>query len=266
MMDFKASIIFMVLCSVASVVCRCPRPTELPITYGKKFFCARAYDHASRAPHMACKGGSLDFVNTGFASLDPPWNDRISAVVVRPGCTLLVFEHLHHEGASLKLTTGVHNLLNWWGGVISSLNCDCEYSNAPLTCTPQDYFQDLDCENNNAGDMQCTYQVQTGMTLGKSVTNGKSVSTTVEASIGLEIKEVFSLGLKVSSTTSFNWSRTTSKDFSTVTTHRVTCTVPEGHHQLLRQVIGKCGDTVMPRTPGLLLWLRLLLWINRYTS
>merc|ERR1719334_1175047 len=91
--------------------------------------------------------------------------------------------------------------------------------------------------------MECTHAVSKGMELGHSVTNGNSVSVTVETSVGVTLKEIFSMGISVSATTSFDWSRTDSETFSKVTTTTVKCEVLPGQTVTMQQVVGRCGDT-----------------------
>ncbi|XP_041485055.1 uncharacterized protein LOC121431577 isoform X2 [Lytechinus variegatus] len=236
------------LCSISFVIAGCPLPGDLPTKWhgNDVFLCARVYEHADHQAHRSCYGAQRDIPSEGdFAGARSDWwNDRISSVVVRPGCRLSVHWDTRFRGSAFHLNSGVHKHLRGWNDEISSWSCVCEYTNAPLMCTPTDSFRTLkSCQNPGSLEMKCEYWAQKGLVLGNSVTNGRSVSTTVEATVGVTIKKVFSASLGVSHTTSYDWSQTRSTDYSSVVTHKVSCSVPAGRRLDIRQVIGECGDT-----------------------
>ena len=250
MMDSMLFVTLIGICWTGFVSGGCPTPQELPMRYngGNVFLCARIYEHSHHITRSSCWGHHHDiYSEERFSGAKGNWwNDRVSSVVVRPGCYLDVYEHTRFRGSSHRLRDGIHKNLPdiGWNDRISSWSCLCEYTNVPLTCQPRESYRTLkSCHNVDAGEMLCDYRIQKGMTIGNSVTNGRSVSETVEASVQGVFKKVLTVGLKYSRTTTYDWSQTRSDTFSTVVTHRVTCDVPVGRRVELRQVVGQCGDT-----------------------
>ncbi|XP_041479305.1 uncharacterized protein LOC121426954 [Lytechinus variegatus] len=248
-MAFKLIITLLGLSLTGLVVGRCPQPEALPYKVqtnaGNKFLCARLYDHGHRDKLLSCTGGTWDVLNgeTYPGRSRDGWNDRVSSLVVRPGCTLTAYKDGQFSGPIMRYT-GSKPHLGGWTNYMSSWTCDCPYTDAPLNCRPEDRVLTMKiCHNPDSLTMSCQYSVQKGMVLGRSVTEGASVSTTVEVSVGAVFKEIFSVGLSVSTTTTHDWSRSQSEEFSEVTTHTVTCTVPGGRRVAVKQVVGVCGDT-----------------------
>ncbi len=72
----------------------CPRPEELPEhTPDGKRLCARMYEHshADYDSALACWGGRLDVDEGAWRPyIERAWDNRVSAIVVAPGCTLQV--------------------------------------------------------------------------------------------------------------------------------------------------------------------------------
>ncbi|CCV07565.1 Beta and gamma crystallin [Mesorhizobium metallidurans STM 2683] len=55
------------------------------------------------------------------------WNDRISSVMVRRGCTLVVYQDSRMGGRSLEINRGLRNLQRiGWNDRISSAECYCD--------------------------------------------------------------------------------------------------------------------------------------------
>ncbi|WFP73549.1 beta/gamma crystallin-related protein [Mesorhizobium sp. WSM4906] len=55
------------------------------------------------------------------------WNDRVSSVLVRPGCTLVAYEHSGMRGRSIELDRRVRNFGgSGWNDRISSAECYCD--------------------------------------------------------------------------------------------------------------------------------------------
>ena len=232
---------------------------HLPIKYDSThFLCARVYEHSHNVENLSCGGRHRDIHNGENTHwVGRQWNDKVSSLVVRPGCRLDVYEHVHYKGRHKRFTGKEYRLkrYSWkgpwwsrssWNDRISSWSCSCDFSNRALTCRPrQEYHQITRCHNPNQGSMKCQHSVQIGLSIGSSVTRGKSISSTVEASLGAVFKGIFQFGLKASRATTYNWSRSSSRAFNKMTTMSVSCDVPPGRSVRLLEVIGRCGDSTV---------------------
>lgn len=235
------------LALAVSVHCTCPDPSNLPGTYSStKFFCARMYENSnSNGPQNSCYGAQLDAYNgQQQPSMPSGWNDKVSSMVVRPGCTLVGYMDSGY-GGSRKEYTGMTYYLSKGSGFnnddMSSYTCSCEYSNEPLTCVPYDTTEVVtEATNLKDGAMEINYQVQQGISLGNSVTYGKSVSESFSF-LSSTFEGIFSSELGY--TVNYDWSTSSSRDFSKVVTYSITCDVPVGATVQLKQVVGICGDT-----------------------
>lgn len=241
--------LFLILCVLPLATARCPRPSGLPALYSKdKFMCARLYLGAHRVSSRSCTGKTLDIPNEMDAlGLVSPYN-QISALVLRPGCTMQAFDHSLQRGRE-KTFSGTNSYLRrqGWDNRIQSFSCQCEVRNKALTCKPTEEYRRLTgCRNvRRRGTMTCTVGVTKGMEIGTSNTFGKSVSTTISSEVGLSIKGIFSASLSVSHTTSYDWSRTDSKTFSKSTTKTAHCDMEPGDAVEIFTVVGKCGATTI---------------------
>ncbi|RUZ80564.1 hypothetical protein EN943_03720 [Mesorhizobium sp. M7A.F.Ca.US.006.01.1.1] len=55
------------------------------------------------------------------------WNDRVSSVIVRRGCTLVAYEDSRMGGRSIEITRRIRNLGGTdWNDRISSAECTCD--------------------------------------------------------------------------------------------------------------------------------------------
>ena len=255
----KQTISLLIFCFVTFISARCPQPKNLPIKYDSRhFLCARVYEHSHYVENLSCGGRHRDIYNGESRGwLGRQWNDKVSSLVVRPGCRLDVYEHIHYKGRR-KRFTGKENRLkkysweeSWWrtrswNNRISSWSCSCDFSNKALTCKPrQEYHKITGCHNPNQGSMQCQHSVQVGLNIGGSVTRNKRVSSVIEASMGAVFKNIFRIGLKASHTTTYNWGKSSDRAFNKMTTMSVSCDVPPGRSVKLLEVIGRCGDTTV---------------------
>ena len=141
---------------------RCPRPSELPTQYNnRKFFCARMWEHSSYHSFQSCIGARYDAYNDqSVGHIGGWWNDKVSSLVVRPGCKLTLWEDISFRGSSRTFTGVAHSLKSYrgvtkawgrktnWNDQMTAFYCTCEFSNAALTCRPRDTFRIVaSCEN-----------------------------------------------------------------------------------------------------------------------
>ncbi|TPK73377.1 hypothetical protein FJ934_21890 [Mesorhizobium sp. B2-4-12] len=54
------------------------------------------------------------------------WNDRVSSVFVRRGCTLVAYEDTNMSGESIEIRRRVRELGGDWNDRISSAECSCD--------------------------------------------------------------------------------------------------------------------------------------------
>lgn len=55
------------------------------------------------------------------------WNDRVSSVIVRRGCTLVAYEDSWMQGRSIEIHRRIRNLDDMgWNDRISSAECNCD--------------------------------------------------------------------------------------------------------------------------------------------
>ena len=209
--------------------------------------------------NLSCGGTRRNIYNGESTSyVGSAWNDGVSSLVVREGCRLDVNEHKNYGGKSRRFEGKVKRLKDFkmksgswgrninWNDEITSWACSCDFTNQPLNCNPTESEITIKrCGNVNPGSMTCEYTTTQGMQMGTSVTQGRSISNTLEVSIGATFMEVFSAGLSASTTTTFDWSRTTSRTFNKATAYMVSCGVPPGATVYIKQVVGTCGDTAV---------------------
>ena len=78
--------------------------------------------------------------------LNRDWNDRVSAVAVRPGCVLSLkwhttdWEHTQEQKRQPKIITGpqrIHMFRDGWDNEVSSWACECVTRDA-YECKPAD--------------------------------------------------------------------------------------------------------------------------------
>lgn len=241
----------LLLLCFSGIMAQCPSPQDLPRTdpTGNVFLCATMWEHSHWEPHLSCGGESFSAYN-GETNMNvgDAWNDRISSVVVRPGCHLRLYEHHSLGGSMLALTEGTYRMMEHemktWNDQVTSYACSCDYTNVPLQCeTTEEYHTLFSCTNTNPGTMICSYSVQQGLEIGQSVTEGKTITESAEFSLQLTFQEVFTSGLKFSTTTTYDWSTSDWTVYSHITTTKVACAVPEGKTVKIVEIVGRCGDT-----------------------
>ena len=283
----RCYVLFCLVIHLAVCTQNCPRPQKMPLntaSSSNELLCARVYmeyhcngDHLDvgngehnldlyRHTAVQCKRlhglvtGEITSETCGYTS--HPWNDRISSVVVRPGCRFQAFEDgfrnwwtlqisNHNNGASKMYFSGVVKNMGWWSDRISAYKCDCHLKNEVLSCQPQDKYETVfSCSNTlgNGGDMTCSQSITIGTTYGNSVSEGKSTSETWQGSVDLTIKKVFSLGLGYSKTTGYDWTTTSSDSYRRSKSVSASCTVKAGETVELRQLVGFCSD-IQVQTP-----------------
>ena len=74
-----------------------------------------------------------------------------------------------------------------------------------------------------------------------------SISTTISAGIEATVFEIFSLGLKTSVTTGYNWSKSQKVIYSEMVRERILQTVAPGTKFVIKQAIGSCGESYYSR-------------------
>lgn len=229
----------------------CPQPAQIgPRTDDDKSMCAIMYEHAEPDINTSCFGATLQASNGERSNWNEAWNDRISSMVVREGCTLSGYEHGDFDG-NKKDFTGVHEYLpnenemkhEWnWNDKISSYVCKCIFE--PVDCNPVDKWQKIaSCGNTlNDDNITCKYSYSHGIDISKMITNGGDISNTISKSIGVEIEGIFASS-SASLTTGYNWSE--SDEFSQTMTEaiEVEFPVPPGASRGVYQVQGECGDS-----------------------
>ena len=95
------------------------------------------------------------------------WNDKVSSLVVRPGCKLTLWEDSKHGGSSRTFTGVAHHLKTYggvtkawgrktnWNDEMTAFYCTCDFNNAALTCTPTDTFRVVtSCYNGGTEQMR----------------------------------------------------------------------------------------------------------------
>ena len=124
---------FYMMYLLALISARCPRPHQL----GKRV-CARVYEHSHHVENLSCRGASRTIrPNENRAKLSNiHWNDRVSALVVRIGCKLDVYQHTSYKGKHQRFTGTAYRLKNYslggwinrwrnWNNRISAWSCFC---------------------------------------------------------------------------------------------------------------------------------------------
>ena len=153
----QSQIIWLIACClVAYVNARgCPKPEDLPrLEDSRRFFCARVYEHSHTDKYFSCGGGDRDIANEEYNSnIGGHWNEKVSSIVVRPGCSLKVYEHDKYQGRNKEFTGTVNRLKDYswkqgwstksWNDRITSWICKCDFSNKALTCDPKEEYYEV---------------------------------------------------------------------------------------------------------------------------
>ncbi|CAL4143378.1 unnamed protein product [Meganyctiphanes norvegica] len=230
----------------------CPDYKSLgPRTDNDKSMCACMYQDETTDINTSCGGAELQVANGETANSVPlGWNDFVSSMIVREGCTLTGYKD-GNLGGKHKDFTGIHYYLSHehdhsrfnWNDKISSYICKCLFE--PVDCIPVDNWDMIFSCNNKLGDdeITCKYTESHGITVGHGFTNGHGYSETISAEIGMRYASVGG-----SLTTGYSWSE--SEEFSTTMTEgfEVDFTVPAGSHRGAYQIQGKCGDSITKTT------------------
>ncbi|XP_076046262.1 uncharacterized protein LOC143028283 [Oratosquilla oratoria] len=182
-------------------------------------------------------------------------------MVVREGCTLTAYDGGPFKGKPRDFTGVIKDLSvygrgflrNSWNDELSAYSCACTFG--PIDCTPTAKWERIiSCDNKDHGNpTKCTYQLKEGLSIGKSVTRGGSVSSTVSATIssemGVTFAEIGSVSASSSVTESFskeyNWARSSSIHKSATTLKKVEMTADPGKTTELYQIVGRCGDSAV---------------------
>lgn len=241
----------------------CPLPADLgPRTDDNKSMCAVMYADATTDPHTSCSGDYLQLKNGETAtSIASGWNDRVSSLVVRAGCTLTAygdgdlkgyrqdFHGMHfYLGHEHDIARKYEPFFNW-NDVISSYICQCWFK--PVDCVPGDNWkQIISCDNSANSTMSCKYTQTHGITIGKGYSNGHTTSECIKAKVAAEIGIQFGIAEasgSASLTTSFRWTQSEEFNISEKETEEtgdeVEIDVPAGSHIGVYQIQGVCGNS-----------------------
>ncbi|XP_069779101.1 syncollin-like [Narcine bancroftii] len=118
---------------LAGTFAKCPEPNQLQTPGGPRV-CARFYEDSDVLYDRCCNGGSMDINSpSDVPSIERPWNDRVSSLVVGPRCQLTVWNKRNKMGKRRTFQTGVQprlvevgkGLFGNWDNSISSYYCVC---------------------------------------------------------------------------------------------------------------------------------------------
>lgn len=234
---------------------RCPQPENLgPRTDDDKSICAMVYKDAEDDAEFSCLGDSRSIFNKEETSdLGSSWDNEISSLVVREGCTLEVFWEKKYHGFDKKYRSEVYANLDHdhigigdWDDDISSYKCTCDFN--PVDCEPGDAWEFLtSCTNTDLDEpIKCTYMQQHGTTVGDDVTHGGTFSLTIEAKLRDELNAIFdkvSIGGGGEFTGAYEWSKSHEFETNEITGVEVQYAVPAGETAGVYQILGNCGDS-----------------------
>ena len=88
-----------------------------------------------------------------------------------------------------------------------------------------------------------TVTIKEGTTTKQSSSHGGSSESTISATVGGNLKDVFSAELGYSKTTGFDWSFSSESAFSREVTHQATVPVRPGAEVSVYQVVGVCDNS-----------------------
>ncbi|CAL4200408.1 unnamed protein product [Meganyctiphanes norvegica] len=127
LMQFLFLVIFQVICMANfSFGKGCPDPATLD-----EFTCAMVYKDATDDEATSCSGDSDEVINDEETPDLGDFDDKISSLVVREGCTLNGYWKKDFNGDERDFTglvlnlDHVHNGLGDWDNDISSYKCKC---------------------------------------------------------------------------------------------------------------------------------------------
>ena len=82
-----------------------------------------------------------------------------------------------------------------------------------------------------------------GTTSSRTSSSGGSSSDSISATVGANLKNIFSVDLGYSKTTGFDWSSSTTSSFSREVSHQARIPVKPGDEVSVYQVVGICDNT-----------------------
>jgi hypothetical protein len=82
--------------------------------------CARVFEHINH-------GGEVKHISSGdnVSYVGDLWNDKISSVIVEPGCALNVWEHADYRGKNKTYGGSLPFVGEDFNDIISSYTCTC---------------------------------------------------------------------------------------------------------------------------------------------
>jgi len=174
--------------------------------------------------------------------------------MVKPGCTLTVWEYENYEGEYREFDGTLIEPNNNWGRYINppldgcsyylwgSWKCRCQQK--MLDCVPEDGWSTiLLCDNTDGSvDAECEYQLTQGTTWSDSTIESLSIDAGVEAVISEELFRLFSTEVGVSSQTGYDWTDVSEVTTGDAQTFTYIATAPAGYLLKIEQAIGQCAS------------------------
>ena len=98
--------------------------------------CARLYEHSNQegAVYEISHGASTSYIGGS-------WNDKVSSIVVSPGCTLTLYEHSSFTGREGQFTGTSNQLVSFWNDQVSGYKCDCHMGPTPELPLDQCFYE-----------------------------------------------------------------------------------------------------------------------------
>jgi len=246
---------------LGSAAAECPAShEELPTLYDDDTFnCAIKWlgegDDSALNSCNECDGS--DGIEAGYVYYDGEdvtGSYYAGSFMVKPGCTLTVWEDQNWEGEYREFDGTYLEPNNDWGYYFGpndagcahygwhSWKCRCQQK--MLDCVPEDGWSTiLVCDNTDGiVDTECEYQLTQGTTWSESTSNSFSIDVGVEYAISAGLFGLFSSELSVSAETGYDWVHVSEVTTSEAQTFTVRGTAPAGYTLKIEQAIGHCGS------------------------
>ena len=169
-----------------------------------------------------------------------------------PGCTLTAFANQNYEEPfqefdSVATHTNIvgYIVTNGCAKAFGSIRCRCSMN--PIDCTATDVWQEsLTCDNIATSEPKdCTHRKTIGTKFGIDLSQTNSTSLAISEAISFDFQGEFSGSLGVSSTTGYDWTKSTSVTRMSQTWFEVKATAAPYTVLKIDQTVGKCGDSTV---------------------